>query len=113
MSNLISAFTTKMRGATEERTPTLSELCGVAIDVIDKMMNGERVDPVLILCRAANFTWPSVRNVILVRPGSRGKSAPALDQASANFDKLSAMTAQRVVRFWQASTNPGGLSVVR
>ena len=27
---MISAFTTKMRGASEERTPTLSELCGDA-----------------------------------------------------------------------------------
>ena len=30
MSSMISAFTTKMRGASEERTPTLSELCGDA-----------------------------------------------------------------------------------
>ena len=27
---MISAFTTKFRGASEERTPTLSELCGDA-----------------------------------------------------------------------------------
>lgn len=100
-------------GRYEETAVALAELCGVPVEVIDKMMNGERVDPVLILCRAANFSWPSVRTVILVRPGSRGKSAPALDQASANFDKLSAMTAQRVVRFWQTSHYPGGLTVVR
>ena len=30
MSSMISAFTTKLRGASEERTPTLSELCGDA-----------------------------------------------------------------------------------
>jgi hypothetical protein len=30
MSSLIGAFTTKTRGASEERTPTLSELCGDA-----------------------------------------------------------------------------------
>ena len=30
MSSMISALTTKLRGASEERTPTLSELCGDA-----------------------------------------------------------------------------------
>ena len=39
--------------------------------------------------------------------------APALEQASGNFDKLSTLTAQRVVRFWQASHNPDGLTIVR
>jgi uncharacterized protein (DUF2336 family) len=93
-------------GRYEETVAALAALCDVPLDVIDKMMNGERPDPVLILCKSINFTWPTVRAVILARPGSRGKSAPALDEASANFDKLSALTAQRVARFWQASPNP-------
>ena len=90
-------------GRYEETVAALAALCDVPLDVIDKMMNGERPDPVLILCKSINFSWPTVRTVILVRPGSRGKSAPALDQASANFDKLSALTAQRVARFWQTT----------
>jgi len=92
-------------GRYEETVAALAALCDVPLETIDKMMNGERPDPVLILCKSINFSWPTVRMVILVRPGSRGKSAPALDQASANFDKLSALTAQRVARFWQASNN--------
>jgi uncharacterized protein (DUF2336 family) len=101
---MVSGFASA--GRYEETVAALAALCDVPLDVIDKMMNGERPDPVLILCKSINFSWPTVRAVILVRPGSRGKSAPALDQASANFDKLSALTAQRVARFWQASPNP-------
>jgi uncharacterized protein (DUF2336 family) len=97
----------------EETVVAMTELCGVPLDAIDKMMNGERPDPVLLLCKSVNFSWPTVRAIILVRPGSRGKSTPALDQASENFDKLSTLTAQRVVRFWQASNNPDGLTIVR
>lgn len=109
---MIAAFAAA--GRYEETAAALAALCDVPLDVIDKMMNGERPDPVLILCRSVNFSWPTVRAVILVRPGSRGKSAPALDQASVNFDKLSALTAQRVVLFWQAGHNPsGGPALVR
>jgi len=37
----------------------------------------------------------------MARPTARGTSTAALDAAFANFEKLSASTAQRVVRFWQ------------
>lgn len=98
----------------EETVVALARLCEVPLDVVDKMMNGDRPDPILILCKAAGFSWATARAIILVRPGNRGKSTPALDQASMNFEKLSASTAQRVVRFWQAGHTPsGGLALVR
>jgi hypothetical protein len=37
----------------------------------------------------------------MARPGARGGSAQMLEAAFHNFEKLSASTAQRVVRFWQ------------
>ena len=101
-------------GRYEETAVALAELCEVPLDVIDKMMNGDRPDPILILCKSTGFSWTTARAIILVRPGNRGKSAPALEQALVNFDKLSVSTAQRVVRFWQAGHHPaGGLAVVR
>ena len=85
----------------------LSELTDVPIDVVERLMNGERPDPILILCKAAGYSWPTVRNIIQARLGTRGKAAPTLETAHSNFDKLSAATAQRVVRFWQLS--PGSI----
>jgi hypothetical protein len=75
--------------------------------VIDKLMTGERPDPILILCKASNFAWSTARAIILARPGNKGKSSPALEQASVNFDKLSGSTAKRVVRFWQLGQGQG------
>jgi len=101
-------------GGYEETAVALAELCEVPLDVVDKMMNGDRPDPILILCKSAGFSWTTARAIILARPGNRGKSGSALEQASVNFDKLSASTAQRVVRFWQAGHHPsGGLALVR
>ncbi len=90
----------------EDTAAALSALSSVPIDAIDRLMAGERPDPVLILCKAAGFSWTTARAIILARPGNHGKSSPALEAAYANFDKLSAPTAQRVVRFWQTTDTP-------
>jgi uncharacterized protein (DUF2336 family) len=94
-------------GRYEETVATLSALCAVPIDVVDRLMSGDRADPVLILCKAVGFEWPSVRAVIQVRGGGRRVSAQSLESAFANFERLSFATAQRVLRFWQVrQTSP-------
>ena len=85
----------------------LSELTDVPIEVVERLMNGDRPDPILILCKAAGYSWPTARNVIQARLTAKGKSMTTLEAAHSNFDKLSAATAQRVVRFWQIS--PGSI----
>jgi uncharacterized protein (DUF2336 family) len=87
----------------DDTVAALSHLTGVPIDVVDRLMSGERPDPILILCKAAGYSWPTAREVILARLGTRGKGAPTIDAASVNFDRLSTSTAQRVVRFWQVT----------
>jgi uncharacterized protein (DUF2336 family) len=91
----------------DDTVAALSQLTGVPVDVVDRLMSGERPDPILILCKAAGYSWPTAREIILARLGNRGKAAPTLDAASVNFDRLSAATAKRVVQFWQVT--PGSL----
>jgi len=88
-------------GQFEETVVTLAELTTVPIETVERLMAGDRPDPVLILCKAAGFGWQTVRGIILIRPGGRGTSTQALDAAFANFERLSESTAQRVTRFWQ------------
>jgi uncharacterized protein (DUF2336 family) len=85
----------------EEIVVGLSVLCAVPLDVVDRLISGERADPVLILCRAAGFTWQTVRAIIMSRPGKHGTSTKGLEEALANFERLSVATARRVVSFWQ------------
>jgi uncharacterized protein (DUF2336 family) len=89
-------------GRSDEVVVALSQLCAVPIDVVDRLMSGERPDPILILCKSAGWEWPTVKAIILARPGGKGMAAHALDAAFGNFDRLSPATAQRVMRFWQA-----------
>jgi uncharacterized protein (DUF2336 family) len=85
----------------EETVASLSVLCGVPIDTADRLLAGDRPDPILILCKAGGYSWDTARAIILARPSFKGTSNQALETAFANFDKLSSSTAQRVVRFWQ------------
>lgn len=91
----------------DDTVAALSQLSGVPVDVVDRLMSGERPDPILILCKAAGYSWQTAREIILARLGNRGKAMPTLDAASANFDRLSPATAKRVVQFWQVT--PGSL----
>jgi uncharacterized protein (DUF2336 family) len=87
----------------DDAVAALAQLTGVPIDVVDRLMNGERPDPILILCKSAGYSWPTAREILMARLGNRGKGAPSIDAASANFDRLSTSTAKRVVRFWQVT----------
>jgi hypothetical protein len=64
-------------------------------------MAGAQPDSVLILCRSAAMVWPTVKAVIKVHPEHAGMSSQGFDTAFAHYERLSAWTAQRVVRFWQ------------
>lgn len=93
-------------GEYEETIAALATVCAVPVEVVDRLMNGERADPVLILARAVGFGWPTVKAVMNARPGNK-PTAQALDAAFENFERLTATTAQRVVRFWQVRQGTG------
>jgi uncharacterized protein (DUF2336 family) len=85
----------------EETAVGLATLAKVPVEVVDRLMGGDRPDPVLILCRALALSWPTVKAIIKLRPDGKGSSNHGLDSAFANYERLSHSTAQRVVRFWK------------
>jgi len=85
----------------EETAVGLAILAKVPVNVIDRMLSGDQPDPVLILCKAIGFDWQTVRAIIALQGGGKTPSRQVLDDAFANFGRLSQTTARRVVRFWQ------------
>jgi len=85
----------------EEIVVALAILAKVPVNLVDRLMGGQQSDAVLILCKAIAFSWPTVRALIMARPRHNGTSNLELNAAFANYDRLSASTARRVVRFWQ------------
>ena len=93
-------------GKYEETIAALATVCAVPVEVVDRLMNGDRADPVLILARAVGFGWLTVKAILRARPGPK-PSPQSLDAARENFERLTATTAQRVVRFWQLRQGTG------
>jgi uncharacterized protein (DUF2336 family) len=89
-------------GHYEEMVVALAQLCAVTVDVADRLLTGDRPDPVLILCKSAGWGWSTARSIITARPSAKSNPNYGLDAAKSNFERLSSSTAQRVMRFWQA-----------
>jgi uncharacterized protein (DUF2336 family) len=85
----------------EEMIVGLADLCAVPIDVVDRLMGGERPDPILILCKSMGWGWATARAIIGARLGRKANSNQGLDTAYSNFERLTPATAARVIRFWQ------------
>jgi uncharacterized protein (DUF2336 family) len=86
----------------EESVAALSAMSGVKIATLDRLMAGDRHDPVLILGKAIGLGWATVRALILLRLGpARTPSPTDIESLRTNFARLMPSTAERVVSFWQ------------
>ena len=87
----------------EEAVAGISALSGVRLSTIDRLILGDRYDPILILGRAIGLEWATVRALIVLRLGpGKVPSPPDIEEARVNFERLSSTTAQRVLAFWRA-----------
>ena len=86
----------------EESIAALSAMSAVKIATLDRLITGERYDPILIVGKVIGLEWATVRALILLRLGpSRVPSPTDIEGARVNFARLMPSTAERVVIFWQ------------
>jgi hypothetical protein len=77
-------------------------MSGVKIATLDRLIEGDRYDPILIVSKMIGLEWATVRALILLRLGpNRVPSAADIESARANFARLMPSTAERVVGFWK------------
>jgi uncharacterized protein (DUF2336 family) len=86
----------------EESVAALSAMTSVKIATLDRLIAGDRYDPILIVGKMIGLEWATVRALILLRLGqNRVPSAADIESARLNFVRLMPSTAERVVSFWQ------------
>ena len=86
----------------EESVAALAAMTGVKIETLDRLIAGDRYDPILIAGKAIDLEWATVRALILVRLGTNRVAPPAdLESARVNFARLMPSSAERVVNFWK------------
>ncbi|MGY3619619.1 DUF2336 domain-containing protein [Bradyrhizobium sp. USDA 10063] len=86
----------------EEAVCALAAMTGVKIATLDRLIAGDRYDPILIAGKTIGLEWATVRALILLRLGPNRVPSPAdIESARLNFTRLMPSTAQRVVDFWK------------
>src|SRR5882672_5701290 len=86
----------------EESIAALAAMTGVKIATLDRLITGDRYDPILIAGKAIGLEWATVRALILLRLGANRVPSPAdIESARVNFGRLMPATAERVVGFWK------------
>jgi uncharacterized protein (DUF2336 family) len=80
----------------------LSFMATVKIEAIEPLINSDRLDGLIVACKAARLSWSTTMMIIRNRPGCRPASKQELEQGLEEFEALSLSTAQRTIRFWSA-----------
>jgi len=90
------------KGKFEEIVAALSALCQAPIKLVESIMNDGRPesDFVLILAKAAGLSWPTTKQICILRRKVFRVSPQAIENARQHFNHLQTATAQRLVRFY-------------
>jgi hypothetical protein len=87
----------------EEAIAALGAMLGIRITTLDRLISGDRYDPILIVGRRLGLEWATVRALILMRLGrNRIVASEDIESARLKFARLMPSTAERVVSFWMA-----------
>lgn len=99
--NEAEILTFARRAKYEEVMAGLALLSGVPFDLIERLKQSEQTDALLVPCKAAGLSWTTVRAVLETPSMRHPISEHEIENAAAEFKKLSRTTARRVLRFWQ------------
>jgi uncharacterized protein (DUF2336 family) len=85
----------------EEMTATLALFCGAKSELIERLLKNTKHDGLIVACKAAKLTWPTVALILKARFSHHSVSHEELDTARTAFIELSQVAAQRSMRFMQ------------
>jgi uncharacterized protein (DUF2336 family) len=85
----------------EELVIALALLCSVSVDIIDRLLDLDRPDAMLIACRSAGLEWSTAREIIRLQARDQEISEAGFRRARENFNNLTKSSADRILQFWQ------------
>jgi uncharacterized protein (DUF2336 family) len=86
----------------EELVAALALLSSAPLDVIDSLMGSPRNDGLLVPCRAAALSWPTVDSILRNRLAPHALTPHDREKLNEDYKRLSRETARQVLGFWQA-----------
>ncbi len=95
--NDVAAFATANQF--EDATAALAALCELPIETVDKAMNQERPDAVLIMAKAIGMSPANAKAILRMRAGGRGISPGEIDLCLEAFSRLTPAIARQIIKF--------------
>lgn len=86
-------------GRVEESVVALALLTGLPVPLADEAMHNDRSEAILVIARARDLAWPTVKALLRLRAGPKGISITELQQTLASFEQMSPATAEQLLRF--------------
>jgi uncharacterized protein (DUF2336 family) len=86
-------------GSFEDTAVVLAEMSALPVDVIERVLVQDRVETILIVAKAIEFQWSTVRVLLLLRAGAGGLSTRALEQHMGSYMRLKRATAFQAIEF--------------
>lgn len=102
--NALAGFA--QRAATEEAICGISVLAQISLHAAEQAVLGADRDAVLVIGKAMNWDWTTVKALICLRPAP-DRLPHHLERARENYANLSAATAHRVLQFMRVKEQAG------
>ena len=91
----------------------LSFLSTVPIEAIEPLITSERLDGLIVACKAARLNWSTTAMIIRNRPDCAAVSKQQFEQGSQVFETLTLSAAQRTIQFWSTQSPAERAAMVR
>jgi uncharacterized protein (DUF2336 family) len=80
---------------------SLAMISKIPPEVIENLMDEQRREPFLMICKAAQFKWSTVRALMEMREAAGPRLQDTLTKACEEFNKISPVVAQQALKMWQ------------
>lgn len=78
----------------------LATLCDASVDMIKRMLEEGRNESLLVPCKVAEVSWPTLRALLQDEVFGRAATDDELIKLKSDYNKLSPTTARKVLEFW-------------
>jgi len=94
-------------GQFEETAAALAVLARLSIELAARLLTSEPIDTLLIAAKAVGLTWPTARQLFLLRNAGRNSGPQDIENARINFIRLGPEVAKHGLQFYKARAKEG------
>lgn len=85
----------------DETIVTLSIICDLPVGLIERAFIDERSEQIIVLARAADLSWDTVKAILLLQARTKEMSKHKFDRHLETFVQLKAETAKKAINFYR------------